>query len=407
MKNQAWVIVVAGLVVLSQISFGRQYEVSLPTPPPSLDVLHWEASHPPAESYTTEVSGSFGGIADPGQRSGLELNEGLEDKDDPAYKTYKEGYNQILDENWEEAGKMLAEVIAKYPKSDYVDDASYWSAYALKHLDEKKGIAAYKEFLKRFPTSKYYDDAVADLNDLGLSFVVTTGDNGNVSVARSDGNSISYRIASSMRKAERQLKRAGRQMQRQPHLPHLPVLTPVGMPLSATAPEDGIDPDTRLKMDALYALGDTREDSISFRALRDVALDRNQPQPLRDAALDALSNLKKFDILSVYLEIAKQDTSETMQNAAIDYIGQLSGNKNRNVETLIELFSAIPDYRAEQLQTILNSVAEIGNDKAIDFLEKTARTHANYDLRSDAIYLLGNIGGEKARSALYKIIRGK
>src|SRR5258708_3518861 len=30
-------------------------------------------------------------------------------KDDPAYRLYKQGYDLILDERWEEAGKKLAE----------------------------------------------------------------------------------------------------------------------------------------------------------------------------------------------------------------------------------------------------------------------------------------------------------
>src|SRR5690349_8170386 len=61
-------------------------------------------------------------------------------KDDPGYKMYKAGYDLILDEKWGEARTKLSEMVKQFPKSDYVDDAEYWSAYAYEHStkDRKK-----------------------------------------------------------------------------------------------------------------------------------------------------------------------------------------------------------------------------------------------------------------------------
>jgi RNA polymerase sigma-70 factor, ECF subfamily len=39
---------------------------------------------------------------------------------------------------------------------------------------------------------------------------------------------------------------------------------------------------------------------------------------LRETAMDVLSNFSKHDVLSLYVEIAKSDTNEDIQNAAID-----------------------------------------------------------------------------------------
>ena len=50
---------------------------------------------------------------------------------DPAYASYREGYGLILDEKWEEARRRFRELISKHPDSRYVEDAQYWSAYAL------------------------------------------------------------------------------------------------------------------------------------------------------------------------------------------------------------------------------------------------------------------------------------
>ena len=171
--------------------------------------------------------------------------------------------------------------------------------------------------------------------------------------------------------------------------------------------EEKIDPQLKLKMDALQAIGETKEDSLSYQTLRDIAVDIRQPRSLRETAMDALSNFSHFDVLHVFLEVAKKDTSEEIQNMAIDYMGLISKNKDRSFETLAELYGLIPKRRVSQLQTILSSIAEIGNERAVDFLSRVAKTDGNYDLRSDAIYYLGNIGGDKARAALYDILTGR
>lgn len=351
----------------------------------------------------------------------LTMNLAGGDKDhpnDPGYKTYKEGYNLILDEEWKSARKKFSELIGKYPKSDYVDDAAYWSAYAEKNIDRKKAIAEYKTFISKYPKSAYFDDAVADLSQLSGKHSITlpyiynySNDSNAVSSGSGSGKGYSYSWSTNMDAAMRRLQR---QMAHVPHAIHIPNVHIPAMPNVAIAPrvyrfygenDEKLDDNTRLKMDALSALGDTREDSTSFRTLRDVAVDTKQPRELRMTALDALSNFKKFDVLPVFIEVAKNDTDSEIQNSAIDVISNLSGQKNRSVDALIDLFNTLPKSRKDQRETIFYTIADIGNDKAVDFLAQVAKSSDNYELRSQAIYYLGNIGGEKARAALYDILR--
>jgi len=330
------------------------------------------------------------------------------DQNDPGYKIYKTGYQCILDEQWDNARQKFADLMSRYPKSKYRDDAGYWSAFALKHLNRKKAVATYEKFIEEFPESKYYDDAVADLHELHDNmFVVTSRDSGEVTVQKGKGW-YAFGTGTNMQNADRQLRLSERLMQHQlMHVQRIRIPHAMGAPYVFAPNNEKLDKETRLKMDALYAIGDTKEDSTSFKTLRDVALDRTQPSEVRSAAMDALSEFKKFDVLPVFIEIAKTDTSEESQSAAIDYIGQLNKNKNRAVESLVELFNSIPKHRTEQLQTVLNSIAEIGNDNAVSFLAAVAKTNENYDLRSDAVYYLGSIGGDKARAALYEILKEK
>lgn len=359
-------------------------------------------------------------------------------QDDPAYARYKEGYNAILNENWSEARKKLAAVIDAYPKSDYRDDAEYWHAYALMHTDRKKAIEAYGTFVKSFPKSTYYDDAVSDLEAMNSGVtVISTGSGKTNLYVGDDGYAYSFTTdsaggvkslmtpaparasASQLRALSRDLQRVGRTLPRMRGMAVSP--TPPAAPSAPLAPmpyaftgtlagslfgEEKLDPETQLKLDALYAIGDTKQDDKSYQALKNVALDFTQPERLRYAALDVVSGYEKFDVLSIYTEIARKDTNQEMQSYAVDYISNNAKDKNKSVLTLIDLFNATPKSRVEQKQRIFFAIAEVGNDRAVDFLSTVARTNENYDLRREAVFYLGTMGSEKARSALYDILQG-
>jgi tetratricopeptide (TPR) repeat protein len=355
-------------------------------------------------------------------------DERSEDKKDPAYKIYKEGYDAILDERWDDAMKKFSNIVAGYKNSEYTDDAEYWSAYALSHIDRKKSVAAYKQFIKKYPKSRYVDDAVADLGNMNPVVVVSaSGDSAHVVLApRADG--YAYGVGSSMaiaetqlRKSEAMIRRMNRDLTRNysPRMvlpPRLPVGTPHASSFSFASPrplmwdvarEEKLDPNTRVRLEALYAIGDTKEDETSFQTLKDVALDRSQNIRLRQGAIEVLSDFKKFDVMPVFLELAKKDTSQEIQDVAIEFIGRSGNDKNKSVDALTSLFNSIPHTRKEKLESVLYTIADIGNDKAVDFLATVAQNNENYELRSDAVYYLGTIGGEKARKALYQILKNK
>jgi tetratricopeptide (TPR) repeat protein len=329
--------------------------------------------------------------------------EAPDNQNDPGYALYKEGYNLILEERWNEAREQFGTLITKYAKSEYVDDAQYWSAYALMQTDRKKAVTAYQKFIESYPKSSYYDDAVADLGQLRSGvFVVTPGTPHPVVTPLPDGEGFHYEFGPNSRQFERQMMKMERQLSRmRVKPPHLP-----GM-FAPRAERENLDKETRLKMEALYALGDGKEDEKSFQTLKEVAVNTRQPRPLREAAMDAIAQYEQFDVMPVFVEIAKKDTSTEIQSYAIDYIGERGKDKNKTVETLVELFYALPKSRKEQTQTIFYAVAEVGNDKAVDFLTKVALSHDDYNLSTDSVYYLGSIGGEKARSALYQILNEK
>ena len=328
-------------------------------------------------------------------------SESPDDKSDPGYALYKEGYGLILDEKYDEARQKFAALLSKYPKSAYAVDALYWTAYSLRNADARAAISTYKKFIYEYPKSAYYDDAVADLETLQAQIAPPPPDPVTAPFPPHAQEPAWPLMESNMRNLQRKLQLEMRYMGRV-HFAMRPA-----MPFSAPSGEEKLDEATRLRMDALFALGDAKQDEKSFTTLRDVAQDMQQPRPLRVAAMDALTNFSKFDVLQVYVDIAKKDTNREVQGYAIDFIGESGSDKNQRVGVLEELYRSLPQSRMDQRQTIVYTIADVGNDRAVDFLKHVALSDPNYDVRRDAVYYLGSIGGEKARAALYEILKGK
>ncbi len=354
------------------------------------------------------------------------------DRQAPGFELYQEGYHFVLDERWREAEQKFQAFIKKYPRSQYLDDAQYWSAYALKHIDRKSAVKAYVRFIADFPESRYYDDAVADLTELSKDHPIV--------VAKYLGGR-GMRIYMKMKETELPLDSLGAEIhgrmdsvlieqidvsksmaKRVGHPPTQPPMSekslealshaidnlrmpPVVAPFPPLDIDQRLDNATRLRIEALRALGDSREDSGAFNAVRSIALNRSDAKPLRLAAMEELSQMHVTDPLPILVEIIKRDTDDDIQNCAINQIGMMTRDKNRSVETLINLFDAIPPAKVDRREEIFFSIAEVGNDRAVDFLSRVARNDQNYDLRSQAIYYLGSIGTPKAHKALLEILQ--
>jgi|WetSurMetagenome_2_1015567.scaffolds.fasta_scaffold49661_3 hypothetical protein len=323
-----------------------------------------------------------------------ESAEAASDQNDPGFARYKEGYALILNEQWSEARKKFSDLLTRFPDSEYADDAGYWSAYALMHLNREKGRAAYEQFIEAYPGSSYLDDAVADLAQAGEATPAP-------GAPRIGAFTVSAGAAPRARDMERELRAAGRSLR------HMRLTTGLEGVWTMTG-QDGepVDQETQLKVEALSALGGGREDDQTFQTFKLIALDSRQPRQLREAAVDGLAGCTKHDPLPVLVEVAQKETSATILESAVYAIGQ-GKDRNRSIGLLIDLFGTLPPGKKQATETVFYAIAEVGNDRAVDFLKSVALTHKEYDLRRDAVYLLGNIGGERARAALFEILKTK
>ncbi|HEX9657102.1 MAG TPA: HEAT repeat domain-containing protein [Bacteroidota bacterium] len=320
-------------------------------------------------------------------------------QDDPGYDLYKRGYELIIQEKWKNAQEVLSELVKRYPRSEYRDDAMYWMAYALKFREKNEAMAAYNNFLHQYRDSKYYDDAVADLNELRSTVVIRAPG----AEELTPPTEVDVLFVPQPEMMERQLRSLERRMRlRAP-------LADYGRARKFESAHwtSTLDSDTQLKIDVLYTLRRSPKDENGFKTIRRIALDHSQNTHVRIAALEALVEFDKFDPFTVFVNVAKTDTNAEVQNDAIVYIARTTKDKNKSVSILVDLYNSLPENKTDQRHNIFYTIAEIGNNKAVDFLTKVARSDEARDLRSDAVYYLGTIGNDRAREALYELLKSK
>ncbi len=340
------------------------------------------------------------------------------DPDDPAFAVYRDGYNLILEERWEDARKAFAELIRRHPHSTYLDDAAYWTAFSWKQTDRRKAMDAYRRFVRNHQQSRYLDDAFADLQLLEVEEEL-------------------HRVRQQLRAPEalrefrvripQELRRKEEEFARQLRLHEVPGREPLeisreGDTLLARIPEfhvrlrftqETVDPETRLQLKVLQALREGGDDARTGPALREIVLDRKHPVPLRMSALQILAGSHAHENQKVFLEVARSDTNEEIQRTAIELIARSGPERRHSVEQLIQLFRAfdgVPSTSGTRgtsrgpLGTTLYAIATVGDQRATEFLADVARSHPDYAIRGEAVFYLGTIGSEGARAALLRLL---
>ncbi len=86
---------------------------------------------------------------------------------DPADSLYRAARSALNGKNFERAARMFAQILSKYPKSEYAADALYWQGFALyRNGDVNDAVEALEEQAKRFPNAATRNDGAALLIQL-------------------------------------------------------------------------------------------------------------------------------------------------------------------------------------------------------------------------------------------------
>jgi HEAT repeat protein len=216
---------------------------------------------------------------------------------DSSAALYREGYRLILDERWSEARAKFNDMLRRFPGSRYVDDARFWSAYSWKATSPQKALEAYGRFIKEFPRSNYFDDAVAEYERLG----------GRPLQASAPATRNIPQVAIRMAELEQELA------QLQHRYRSLGEVRPPAPPEIRVSRGE-----TMLKVETLRALGRSPDDPEAFGALKEAALSPSQPIEVRVTALDAARRSTLPEAGTLLVGIAQSDPDIRLRVMALD-----------------------------------------------------------------------------------------
>jgi HEAT repeat protein len=278
---------------------------------------------------------------------------------DPGYRLYRDGYRLILGEKWVEARRKFAALMRQYPRSGYLDDARFWTAYSWKFSDRKKALDAYARFMKDYPSSNYFDDAVAEYQRLG-------GTPGTASREIPHGiPEAATRIAELEKRLAEIQQRLMAQMPRPPRMPFAPGRE---------------EPRIRVKIEALQALTRSPGDEKAFAALKEAALDTTQPVDIRMAALDGARRFRVPEVGSFLMTVVENNrdlrfrmmaldgirvVSAPVHQTIFDSVRSLALNQEEPAELRMSALQVLEQGDREQFPKILVRIATSDQDKPL------------------------------------------
>lgn len=109
------------------------------------------------------------------------------------------------------------------------------------------------------------------------------------------------------------------------------------------------DPDVRMRIKAVFAIGETGHESGSLDILKEALLDKDYR--VRGEACSTMASIKKGDPSEILLEQIKKDRSRYVRTAALYSIVKISGSKN-----LLKLFDIYSTEEDMVFKEILRSI---------------------------------------------------
>jgi HEAT repeat protein len=232
-------------------------------------------------------------------------------QDDERERTaFNVGYSMVLNKQWQSAVEQLQTFIKNHPESRYIDDAFYWNAYALRHIDKEKSAEAYRSFIKQFPGSSYIDDAVADLGTLEP---VQRSQPLHVELQQLSVRSSRLRAESSRALAiqSRMIADISRQRAELSKLLNESIRS-----------QKNVDSDTYLRIESIQALARMSRDEETFNILKNIIIDDNENKIVRLVAIHSLRSFEEFPLNSIFLELVYDRSDEDLRFYAIQHISR-------------------------------------------------------------------------------------
>ena len=320
-------------------------------------------------------------------------------KDEKVYqeakKAYEKAYNLILDEKWNEADYALQEYLSVF--NQYTDAASYWQCYTYERMNEdlEKAFQCYENFIQKYPTSTWIDEAQAatvnlatQLAQLGITqykdIINNFQDDENDDIKLSalyalrnmnDEKSLSALISLYDKTNNKKIKSN-----------IIYMLGSINEPVSRKKLQDIItnDPDTDVRKNALYAIQSTGNEE-TYRILRDI-VNSKQNDELRTTAIYSLSRDRSDTTAIILGSIARKESNIQSARAAVYTQRAISSKQaTTELERVVNEANA-PEILEDALYFLIHREKDIPMKK----LKEIAISNQNEKLWKAAIHAITN-----------------
>jgi len=323
-------------------------------------------------------------------------------------QAYRRGYDLILDEDWKGAVAAFDDLVAKYPGSDWVDDAAFWSCYARRQAGTPppEAFACYEKLLARHPKSEWSDDARRAMVRLAKEidrpeYREKVRDFGQ----DEDGDRLLAVLVAlgeigDERSVEVILERLDATEDEHLRVRIIDVLEDLESPRVHAKLEETIrtDPSPRVRIAAVDALSESSVDAVAL--LQEIVKDPGQPSAVRREALDELNDHEPPGLVSFLKEVAL-DSDESLALEAIDELGDVESEEA--VRALAEILKRTPDV-GRRIE-VLGTLEDFEIDLAVEALLEVARKDPDPRMRRAATESLGDMETPAAREALIRLLQ--
>jgi HEAT repeat protein len=332
------------------------------------------------------------------------LNRFVQSDNDSAMRAFTQGRSFVDAQQWEQAASTFQRFVAQYPKDKNVDAALYWLAYAHNRQGNPSASEGpLTQLLQSHPNSRWADDAKALRVEVmaKLGKPVTAVDEKDATVelkiialktlCENDRLGCSARVADVLRgNNPAPLKEAA-----------IILLGRYGgtEAVPALAQMSRTEPDEKLRMRAISALGSTN-DERALDVLREIAMGATYAdQSPTDSAIHALASHDNARAVAILGEVATRGQNLKARTHAIELLARRRGENV--VDELLRLYDAVPELQVKKYV-----VAAFGNRKdprALNKLIEIARTASDVQLRAQAIRAIPNRGDEQDLDVLLSL----
>ena len=294
-------------------------------------------------------------------------------------KAYREAYNQMLDERWQEAAKSFNQLLRDFPQSDWADDATFWLCYIQEKSEGnlENVFDCFNRFVEAHERSEWSNDAKRNL----------------------------VRIAHQLAKEgkpeyEQMVKSLGRNEDTEIMLTALAALSDIGDETSVQTIIEKFDGSANDEVRAKIAriLEDHAEKPMVWNKLTQIARTDSSPQ-VRRSAVKALAEHKTPESLSILKELAANDRDPEVRKTAIRELGDL--RKPETLPFLLNLALNEPDL--ELAEAAVYAIGDIRGKDSLDMLQRIYRESNRPKVRRAVMRAIG--GRDQDRITMLSFLR--